>query len=151
MSSSLNSWSWALMVVLGMLIAGALVGLGLSGALIVTDEADHGGDWDGFGTFLGALGAVLSLVVLAVAIVLFVLVRSARARANRSALAGIAGVCAVPSLFALLGAVFAIGSNGLLGTLVLAAPALLVAVPAVGTLVTVTREGAAGPSVPPDR
>ena len=128
---------WALVVVAVPLGAWAVIA-------IVSDESDHGDDWDGLGTFAGLIVGGFAVLVLVVAVVLLALTRAGwRRAAGRGAMsllrcaAGLTIVVAVGWLFVAL--VLVNGSGDPESLVLLFVPSMVLAWPAVMVLVESSR------------
>jgi len=142
MSPTLSTWSRILLIVLGALCVLDVVAIGFGAVLVAIDATTDADGWDGVGTALGLVLAGFALILLGLQLGLLLLLRSARSlpdlrRLNRAA--RLSAVLAVTTLVLVLwlgvGQVF-----GLLVLAVLALPAVVLAVPAIGTLLALRTE-----------
>lgn len=142
MSPTLNTWSRTLLLVLGALCVLDVVAIGFGAVLVAIDATTDADGWDGVGTALGLVLAGLALILLGLQLGLLLLLRSARSlpdlrRLNRSA--RLSAFLAVTTLVLVLW----LGVGQVLGLRVLAVlalPALVLAVPAIGTLLALRTE-----------
>ena len=142
MSPTLSTWSRTLLIVLGALCVLDVVAIGFGAVLVAIDATSDADGWDGVGTALGLVLAGFALILLGLQLGLLLLLRSARAlpdlrRLNRAA--RLSAVLAVTTLVLVLW----LGVGQVLGLLVLAVlalPALVLAVPAIGTLLALRTE-----------
>lgn len=142
MSPTLNTWSRTLLIVLGALCVLDVVAIGFGAVLVAIDATTDAGGWDGVGTALGLVLAGFALILLGLQLGLLLLLRSARSlpdlrRLNRAA--RLSAVLAVTTLVLVLW----LGVGQVLGLLVLAVlalPAVVLAVPAIGTLLALRSE-----------
>lgn len=142
MSPTLSTWSRTLLIVLGALCVLDVVAIGFGAVLVAIDATSDADGWDGVGTALGLVLAGFALILLGLQLGLLLLLRSARSlpdlrRLNRAA--RLSAVLAVTTLVLVLW----LGVGQVLGLLVLAVlalPALVLAVPAIGTLLALRTE-----------
>lgn len=134
MSSLQAVWSRALLIVLGLLcvVAAALVVFSI--VLIVSDERTHSDDWDGLGTLIGLIAGGLALMFIAVLLALFALTRFARRKDSRRHLTVAAGISLVVALVFIAGVASIAGNTTSTAFAVYCLPGLVLAVPALGTL-----------------
>ena len=152
MPSSLNTWSRALGVVLGLLTAMLTVVAGYAVLLVIADQSRQGEDWDGFGTFVGLVLGGLAMIALALLTALLLLLRAGRRDGSPARLATTATISLVPAIAVLAWLLWMLATGlteigpGLV--LLLGLPATALAVPAAGTLVEARRAGrtAGGPA-----
>ena len=138
----LLQWAERALAVMAVLLGGFAV------FMIVSDESDHGDDWDGLGTFVGLLVGGFALIVLVVAGVLLALTAAGWRRAmDRDAMgllrcaAGLVVVISAGLLFVALALVN--GSGDPEALLLLVVPSVILAWPAWMVLVESSRR--AGP------
>ena len=134
MSSSLSAWSRALVIVLGLMCVAAVGLVVFSIVLIVGDERTHSDDWDGLGTLIGLIAGGLALMFTAVLLALVALTRFARRKDSRPHLTVAAGISLVVALVFIAGIASIAGNATPTAFAAYCLPGLVLAVPALGTL-----------------
>ena len=143
MPSSLNTWSRALQIALGLLAAGVSVVAGWGLMLIILDQGRQGEDWDGLGTFLGLIIGGLAMIALALLTALLLLVRTGRRQGSPARLATAATISLAAAVAVLASLLWMAATRSIeLGpgmVLLVGLPATGLAVPAAGALVEARR------------
>lgn len=134
MSSLQAGWSRALLIVLGVLCVPAAALAVFSIILIVGDERTHSDDWDGLGTLIGLIVGGLALVFTAVLLALVALTRFARRKDSRRHLTVAAGISLLVALVFIAGIASIAGNTTPTAFGLYCLPGVVLAVPALGTL-----------------